>query len=205
MLDLLHGRTCSTHALAAACPPACLPPTATQEDATPVPAAALPGFSLVWDAVYTPLHTRLLRWAVGHPAPALGPWLACSVEHALVCACPVPQLAVHCAGRRVRMTVCYPTLLPTTRRCSLPSLPRREAAAAGCKVVTGETMFVGQVRGCCSLCSRPRLRYAVGLFSCSPPAACRLCNPTNPSMGSPSSPAPQPQCHAWPTQPPTGR
>ncbi|KAI7844252.1 hypothetical protein COHA_002050 [Chlorella ohadii] len=51
-----------------------------QEDETPVPAAALPGFQLVFDAVYTPLHTRLLK----------------------------------------------------------------EAAAAGCTVVTGETMFVGQ-------------------------------------------------------------
>ena len=49
-------------------------------DATPVPAAALPRYQLVFDAVYTPLHTRLLR----------------------------------------------------------------EAAAAGCAVVTGDSMFVGQ-------------------------------------------------------------
>ncbi len=34
-----------------------------QEDETPVPAAALPGFRLVFDAVYTPLHTRLLKCA----------------------------------------------------------------------------------------------------------------------------------------------
>ena len=34
-----------------------------QEDETPVPAAALPGFQLVFDAVYTPLHTRLLKCA----------------------------------------------------------------------------------------------------------------------------------------------
>jgi 3-dehydroquinate dehydratase/shikimate dehydrogenase len=32
-----------------------------QEDETPVPAAALAGYKLVFDAVYTPLHTRLLR------------------------------------------------------------------------------------------------------------------------------------------------
>ncbi|KAI3438702.1 hypothetical protein D9Q98_001122 [Chlorella vulgaris] len=51
-----------------------------QVDDTPVPAAALAGYELVFDAVYTPLHTRLLR----------------------------------------------------------------EAAEAGCKVVTGDTMFVGQ-------------------------------------------------------------
>ena len=50
------------------------------EDETPVPAAALSGYSLVFDAVYTPLQTRLLR----------------------------------------------------------------EAAAAGCAVVTGDEMFVGQ-------------------------------------------------------------
>lgn len=49
-------------------------------DDTPVPAAALSGYELVFDAVYTPLHTRLLT----------------------------------------------------------------EAAAAGCAVVTGENMFVGQ-------------------------------------------------------------
>lgn len=36
-----------------------LPPL--QEDETPVPADALPGYQLVFDAVYTPLHTRLLR------------------------------------------------------------------------------------------------------------------------------------------------
>ncbi len=34
-----------------------------QEDATPVPAAALGKYELVFDAVYTPLHTRLLREA----------------------------------------------------------------------------------------------------------------------------------------------
>lgn len=51
-----------------------------QEDESPVPAEALGGYQLVFDAVYTPLHTRLLR----------------------------------------------------------------EAAAAGCAVVTGDTMFVGQ-------------------------------------------------------------
>ncbi|KAL4425636.1 hypothetical protein ABPG75_009652 [Micractinium tetrahymenae] len=51
-----------------------------QEDESPVPAEALSGYQLVFDAVYTPLHTRLLK----------------------------------------------------------------EAAAAGCKVVTGDTMFVGQ-------------------------------------------------------------
>ena len=50
------------------------------EEETPVPATALSGYSLVFDAVYTPLETRLLR----------------------------------------------------------------EAAAAGCAVVTGEKMFVGQ-------------------------------------------------------------
>lgn len=50
------------------------------EDETPLAAAALPGFALVFDAVYTPLRTRLLR----------------------------------------------------------------EAEAAGCAVVTGEKMFVGQ-------------------------------------------------------------
>ncbi len=50
------------------------------EDETPVPASALSGYTLVFDAVYTPLHTRLLR----------------------------------------------------------------EAAAAGCTVVTGDEMFVGQ-------------------------------------------------------------
>lgn len=32
-----------------------------QVDDTPVPAAALAGYELVFDAVYTPLHTRLLR------------------------------------------------------------------------------------------------------------------------------------------------
>ncbi len=32
-----------------------------QEDETPVPAEALGGYQLVFDAVYTPLHTRLLR------------------------------------------------------------------------------------------------------------------------------------------------
>lgn len=35
--------------------------TPLQEEETPVPAAALGGFKLVFDAVYTPLHTRLLR------------------------------------------------------------------------------------------------------------------------------------------------
>lgn len=50
------------------------------EDATPVPAAELGSYQLVFDAVYTPLHTRLLR----------------------------------------------------------------EAAAVGCRVVTGDAMFVGQ-------------------------------------------------------------
>ncbi|EFN57759.1 hypothetical protein CHLNCDRAFT_143054 [Chlorella variabilis] len=54
--------------------------TFTGEDETPVPATALGGYRLVFDAVYTPLHTRLLR----------------------------------------------------------------DAATAGCAVVTGDTMFVGQ-------------------------------------------------------------
>lgn len=65
------------HALTASLSPS-LPPV--QEDETPVPAAALHTYSLVFDAVYTPLHTRLLR----------------------------------------------------------------EAADAGCRVVTGDEMFVGQ-------------------------------------------------------------
>ena len=34
---------------------------APNADASPVPAAALAGFALVFDAIYTPLETRLLR------------------------------------------------------------------------------------------------------------------------------------------------
>ena len=40
-----------------------LPTAAPQENETPVPAAALHSYTLVFDAVYTPLHTRLLREA----------------------------------------------------------------------------------------------------------------------------------------------
>ena len=41
-------------------------------DASPVPAAALAGFALVFDAIYTPLETRLLR--VRPPPSTLGSW-----------------------------------------------------------------------------------------------------------------------------------
>ena len=45
-------------------------PRAVQEDETPVPSTALGGYRLVFDAVYTPLHTRLLRCGTPEdPAP----------------------------------------------------------------------------------------------------------------------------------------
>ena len=42
------------------------------EDGTPVDAAALGGYRAVFDAVYTPLETRLLK-VRGRPAPDLLP------------------------------------------------------------------------------------------------------------------------------------
>ena len=56
--DLQAGR-CSADVLANTTAIGMLP----EPDATPVPAAALKSFRLVFDAVYTPLETRLLREA----------------------------------------------------------------------------------------------------------------------------------------------
>ena len=71
----------------------------------------------------------------------LGPWLPCSAAHALAC---LPW-----AQSKQCFAAVGPARLQQPSSPAPPPLPCREAAAAGCTVVTGETMFVGQVRACC--------------------------------------------------------
>lgn len=95
----------------------CPPPHAMQEDATPVPASALGGYQLVFDAVYTPLHTRLLRWAAPRPPrpqrspcppdecpPAGRPAGSAAIFNPAQATCPVTRAALPAPvqGRRGR-------------------------------------------------------------------------------------------------------
>lgn len=58
-----------------------------QVDETPVPAAGLGGFELVFDAVYTPLHTRLLREAEVRSAKLTGLHCRSMQEECIIVRC----------------------------------------------------------------------------------------------------------------------
>jgi Shikimate 5'-dehydrogenase C-terminal domain len=109
------------------------------EDQSPIAARALAQFSVVFDAIYTPLETQLLKvGGITHGSSRLA-----ETWHALPC---VPFIRP-CTSS-IQPLSCVPSqdrALPASShepRC-LPQ-PLQDARAAGCTPISGLEMFVGQ-------------------------------------------------------------
>ena len=94
------------------------------EDQSPVAASALAQFSIVFDVIYAPLETQLLKvGSITHQSPGLLP----TPHHS-----PVP----HCK--------CILRYAIQHQATYLPAILLQDARAAGCTPISGLEMFVGQ-------------------------------------------------------------
>ncbi len=119
-------------------------------DATPVPQAVLGGYALVFDAIYTPLETRLLRarpLCGCLPAGCLDEVVARQEQASLPVVPEVLCSSLQKCTPHIRCTRSTGAqLLRSVQVMYANALlaAAQEAKEAGCKVVSGLEMFVGQ-------------------------------------------------------------